>query len=57
VVGRIYKKPVPPETMVLGQANRVRLQLTATDVSRMEAALVWPGHYLRERPLILRIVQ
>ncbi len=38
-------------------SNRVRLQPSAQDVSRMEAALVWPGQYLHERPLILRIVQ
>ncbi len=37
--------------------NRVRLQPSALDVSRMELAIAWPGQYLRDRPLILRIVQ
>ena len=37
--------------------NRVRIPPTAVDVSRMEIAIGWPAHYLRSRPLILRIVQ
>jgi hypothetical protein len=39
------------------ESNRVRLQPSARDVGRMEVALLWPGHYLASRPLILRMVQ
>ncbi len=37
--------------------NRVRLQPSHSDVSRMETALIWPGHYLATRPFVLRVVQ
>jgi hypothetical protein len=36
--------------------NRARLAPTAIEVGRMEAALVWPAHYLQSRPLIMRMV-
>ena len=37
--------------------NRVRIAPSAQAVSRMEAALSWPGRYLVARPLVLRVVQ
>ncbi len=37
--------------------NRVRLQPSHSDVSRMEIALIWPGRYLASRPFVLRVVQ
>ena len=36
--------------------NRVRLMPAANDISRMEAAIMWPAHYVRD-PTKRRIVQ
>jgi hypothetical protein len=38
------------------QANRARLAPSCQDISRMEAALVWPGRYLHGRPIMMRVV-
>jgi hypothetical protein len=39
------------------QQNRVRVLPTATEIMRMEQAIVWPARYLRELPQLLRVVQ
>jgi hypothetical protein len=39
------------------EQNRVRLQPTAAEVSRMEQALEWPFRYLNDRPYLARSIQ
>ena len=39
------------------QWARTRHRATPEEVSRMEAALSWAGHYLGHRPLVARVVQ
>jgi hypothetical protein len=39
------------------QWARTRHRCTPEEVSRMEAALSWAGHYLGHRPLVARVVQ
>ena len=39
------------------QWARTRHRASPEEVSRMEAALSWPGHYLNHRPLVMRVVQ
>ena len=39
-------------------ANRVRILPSAAEISRMEAAIAWPGHYLaKTRPILAVTVQ
>ena len=39
------------------QWARTRHRVTPAEVGHMEMALSWPGHYLADRPLVLRLVQ
>jgi hypothetical protein len=36
--------------------NRVRLHPSAADIGFMDAAIVWPARYLRERPITARAI-
>jgi hypothetical protein len=36
--------------------NYVRIQPTAAEITRMEQAIAWPGHYLLGHPQLLRTV-
>jgi hypothetical protein len=37
--------------------NRVRLAPSGIEIQRMEAAIAWPAHYLRDRPMRAVVVQ
>jgi hypothetical protein len=39
------------------QWARTRHRASPEEISRMETALSWPAHYLRTRPLVMRVVQ
>jgi hypothetical protein len=39
------------------EQNRVRLQPSATEISRMEETIAWPARYLRSWPQLVRAVQ
>ena len=39
------------------QWARTRHRCTPAEVGHMEMALSWPGRYLHQRPLVLRVVQ
>jgi hypothetical protein len=39
------------------QWARTRHRVTPAEVGHMEMALSWPAHYLRTRPLVMRVVQ